>query len=258
MQSVKLSAFFPVCAVVALLTGCIDQCKDLKVRNATQNELINELRSDLQAAEMKHDQLERQFGTVRETGIVEQDALNQKIALMEEDLTKKKALITAMQQQLLFGGAQLPVELSTMLEDFASSREMVTYDADHGIVKFKSDLLFERGSDNVAPGASDAIKALSEILNSEQGKKFDVIIAGHTDDIPIGRAETRQKHPTNWHLSAHRAISVLDLMMKDKVAPERMSIRGFGEYRPVAPNRPGRKGNPQNRRVEIYIVPKGL
>jgi len=257
MQSVKLSAFFLTCATVALLTGCADQCKDLKIRNATQDTLINELRSDLQTTKLNLGKLKRQLDTVRGTGGVEQDALRQKVAVLEEDLTKKKALIASMQQQLLFG-TQLPAELSTMLEDFAKSREMVTYDASRGIVKFKSDLLFELGSDEVASAAVEAVKSLCGILNSEQGKKFDIIIAGHTDDINRFRPETRAKHPTNWHLSAHRAISVQKVMLENNIAPERTSIRGFGEYRPIAPNKPGRKGNPQNRRVEIYIVPKGL
>jgi flagellar motor protein MotB len=39
---------------------------------------------------------------------------------------------------------------------------------------------------------------------------------------------------------------------------ERVSIRGFGEFRPAVPNELNKRGNPQNRRVEIYIVPKGM
>jgi chemotaxis protein MotB len=161
-----------------------------------------------------------------------------------------------MQQRL---GVALPVELSTKLEDFAKANEqMVSFDANTGIVKFKSDLLFEKGSDKVAPTAIEAVKSLCGILNSQEGKKFDIIIAGHTDDLPILKADTRAVHPTNWHLSAHRAISVLDVMTTNSLDPKRLSIRGFGEYRPVAPNAPNKKGNPQNRRVEIYIVPEGV
>jgi chemotaxis protein MotB len=119
-------------------------------------------------------------------------------------------------------------------------------------------LLFESGSDVVAPAAGEVIKSLCKILNSEQGKKFDVIIAGHTDDIRIGKPETREKHPTNWYLSAHRAISVLDIMSSSGISSERMSVRGFGEFRPITPNAPNKKGNSQNRRVEIYIVPQGM
>jgi chemotaxis protein MotB len=134
----------------------------------------------------------------------------------------------------------------------------VEYDSARGIVKLKSDLLFEIGSDTVKADAKQALASLSGILNTERGKEFDVIVAGHTDDIRIGKPETRAKHPTNWHLSAHRAISVLTLMSQSNIAPTRLSARGFGEYRPVVPNRPGKKGHPQNRRVEIYIVSRGM
>jgi len=104
----------------------------------------------------------------------------------------------------------------------------------------------------------EAVKALCKILNTDQAKEFDIIIAGHTDDLPISKPDTKAKHPTNWYLSAHRGISVLDLMTANGIVSERVSVRGFGEFRPIVPNEPGKKGNPQNRRVEIYIVPKGV
>ncbi|MFZ0035651.1 MAG: OmpA family protein [Sedimentisphaerales bacterium] len=259
MRTVKLSALFLLCSFVAI-NGCVSeqQYKDLKVQNDTQQKRIAELESELQTAKVSLEQLKRQLESAEGRGGIEVSALQQKIAALEEDLGKKKELIASMQQQLLTGGASLPAELSTMLEDFAKDKEMVEYDSSRGIVKFKSDLLFEPGSDIVAPAAGEVVKALCKILNSEQGKKFDIIIAGHTDDIRIGKPDTRTKHPTNWHLSAHRAISVLDIMANSGVSSERMSVRGFGEFRPIAPNKPDKKGNPQNRRVEIYIVPKGV
>ena len=258
MQIVKLSVLFLVCACVVLMSGCNAELKDCKIQNATQQKRIAELESEVQTTELKLEKLKRELETAQGRGSIEKDALQQKIAALEEDLSKKKALIASMQQQLLYGGAQLPVELSTMLEDFAKGSEMVTYDSSRGVVKFKSDLLFEKGSAKVVSSAVEAVKSLCGILNSEQGKNFDITIAGHTDDIPIRKPATLAKHPTNWHLSAHRAISVLDVMAKSNIATERMSIRGFGEFRPVVPNKPNKKGNPQNRRVEIYIVPKGM
>jgi chemotaxis protein MotB len=261
MRTVKFSNV-PVLVIfccLAVTVGCVSQqqYKDLKMQNDAQQKRIAQLESELQATTLEYDKLKRLYGTAENRQGIEADALQQKIAALEEDLANKKDLIAKMQQQLLFGGA-LPVELNTMLEDFANSQEMVTYDSSRGVVKFKSDLLFEPGSDIVAPAAKEAVRALCGILNSEQAKDFNVIIAGHTDDIPIGKPDTRQKHPTNWYLSAHRAIAVLDVMSESNIAPERMSVRGFGEYQPVVPNEPNKKGNPQNRRVEIYIVPKGV
>ncbi len=259
MRIVKLSGIFLVCACLALTnSSCSSELQDLRVRNATQDKLIKELRSEVQTTKLNLDQLQRRLDTAEGRSSIKTDALKQKIAALVEQLAKKKTLLALMQQQLLYGGVQLPVELSTMLEDFAEREKMVTYDSSRGIVKFESDLLFERGSDKVVPAARKAVKSLCKILNSEEGKKFDIIIAGHTDDMRIGRPATRERHPTNWHLSAHRGISVLDVMAQSKIASGRMSIRGFGEFRPIAPNKPNRKGNPQNRRVEIYIVPKGL
>ena len=258
MRTVKLSALIILCASVLLFNGCADELRDLRIRNDTQQKHIARLESQMQTTRLRLEQAKRQLATARSRNSVEIDVLRQKVAALEKDLQDKKTLIASMQQQLIYGGAQLPVELSTMLEDFAKTQGMVTYDASRGVVKFKSDLLFERGSDRVAPAAAEAVKSLCKILNSEQGKKFDVIIGGHTDDIRIGRPETRAKHPTNWHLSAHRAISVLNVMAKNNIASGRMSVRGFGEFRPIAPNKPNKKGNPQNRRVEIYIVPEGV
>ena len=258
MQTIKISTIFLVCVCVILLSGCGSELKDLRIQNATQQKQISELESQLQAATLQLEQLKRKLDTADSRYSIEADALKQKIAALEEDVTKRRALIAAMQKQLLYGGVQLPVELSTLLEDFAKSEEMVTYDSARGVVKFKSDLLFERGSDKVAPSAAETVKALCRILNSEQAKKFDIIVAGHTDDMRIGRPETRQKHPTNRHLSSHRAISVAKVMENSKIAPERLSTRGFGEFRPLEPNKPNKKGNPKNRRVEIYIVPKGM
>ncbi|MCJ7729896.1 MAG: OmpA family protein [Sedimentisphaerales bacterium] len=259
MRALKLSVVSIVCACLLLLTGCESpQQKDLRIQNDTQRKRIAELESELQATGLQLEQLKRQLTDAKGKGDVEVDTLQQKIAALEEDLAKKKELIASMQQRLL-SGAALPIELSAKLEDFAKANEqLVSFDPNTGIVKFKSDLLFEKGSDKVAPAAAEAVKTLCGILNSAEGKKFDIIIAGHTDDLPILKPDTRAQHPTNWHLSAHRAISVLDVMATNNLDPKRMSIRGFSEYRPVAPNAPNKKGNQQNRRVEIYIVPEGV
>lgn len=254
MRIVKLSGVFLVCACVALIAGCGPELQSLRIQNAALNRNKAKLESELQVTKLKLEQFKRQLATAEEKGTIEQEILQLKIKALEKDLDEKKRSIAQMQQRLL-GGVMLPVELSAMLEDFAGREEMVTFDPNRGIVKFKSDLLFKSGSDEVLSAAAGAVKSLCAILNSEQGKKFDVIIAGHTDDQPI--RYSRAKHPTNWHLSVHRAISVLNIMSRNNIAWKRVSVRGFGEFRPIAPNEPG-KGNPQNRRVEIYIVARGM
>jgi chemotaxis protein MotB len=258
MRSVKLSTVLVVVGLlagVAVLSGC-DGNADLKLQNRTQQDTINRLSAQLQEANLQLDKLKQRLAAIEGTGGVEAEALRQKIAALEEDLAKKKELIASMQDKLM-GVSPLPVEVSTALEDFAKGNDMVEYDANRGIVKFKSDLVFEKGSDVVTPQAAENVRKLAAILNSDQAKQFGIIVAGHTDDIPIQKPGTREKHPTNWHLSSHRAIAVLQIMQQSGVEPTRLSTRGFGEYRPQEPNGPNKTGNARNRRVEIYIVPAG-
>jgi len=258
MRTVKPSLIFLLCVCVFLVSGCGSEMQDLRIQNDTQRERIEKLESELQVNVLQLDQLQRQLAAAKERGDIEVESLQQEIAALKEDIAKKKELIASMQQRLLLGGGALPVELSTILEDFAEKHDMVTFDSSRGIIKLKSDLLFEKGSDKVDSSAIPAVKLLCGILNSEEAKEFDVIIAGHTDDIPIMKPETRAKHPTNWHLSAHRAIAVLNVMASNNIESKRMSVRGFGEYRPFVENKPNKGGNPQNRRVEIYIVAQGV
>lgn len=244
---------------VVVLNGCVSSMdyEDLEVKNRAQQEHLERLEGELAVANLKIGQCDQYLATAQGRADAEADSLRGEIAALEADIGKKKTLIVSLQKQLL-SGMVLPVELSTQLQDFAETTEMVTYDSSSGMVKFKSDLLFERGSDEVASKAKKPLKSLCGILNSKQGRGFDLIIAGHTDDIPIKKPATRRKHPTNWHLSAHRALSVLKIMTANKVGLKRLSIRGFGEYRPVAKNKPRQGGNVKNRRVEIYIVPRGM
>ncbi len=258
MRTAKVVAVICLGCLVLLSTGCAE-LKDLQVKNADLVRQNKTLEGDLQTKTLRLEELERKLAGMEEEGTVEKDSLNAKIAALQEDLGKKKTLIAALQEKIMMGGGQLPVELSTKLEDLASKyANMMSYDAGSGILKFKSDLLFDKGSDVVAESAITAIKQLCTILNAEDASKFDVIVAGHTDNVPIERPMTKEKHPTNWHLSADRAISVLKIMTSSNVDPTRLSVRGFGQYRPVAENAPDNKGNPLNRRVEIYIVPKGM
>ena len=248
-----------VCVVGSLVavSGCGTEAFDLRVQNETQRTKIASLESELAAAKLQLDQAQRQVSSSGQQGTVEVETLRTKVAALEEDVAKKKSLIASMQERLVHGGNALPVELASKLEDLSKKYPMISFDAGRGVLKVSTDLLFEKGSDVVASSAVEAIKSMCGVLNSEEAQKFDVIVAGHTDDVPVLRPETLAKHPTNWHLSVHRAIAVLNLMTSSSVAPARLSVRGFGEFRPAEPNAGGGKGNAKNRRVEIYIVPQG-
>jgi chemotaxis protein MotB len=260
MRTSTLITILGISAAFLFAGGCVSEAKyrDLQTQNRTQQERIAALEAEANTARLQLDQLKARLAEAESRGGTDIDALRQQVAALEKDIAQKQLLITQLQGQLMRGGQALPAELNTMLEDFAKGSDMITYDPQSGVVKFKSDLLFTPGSADVDPKAREAIKALVGILNSEQGKQFDAVIAGHTDDMLIQKPSTKAAHPTNWYLSAHRAISVLNLMIEDGMDATRVSERGFGEFRPVAPNAPGKKGNAANRRVEIFIVTKGM
>ncbi len=152
---------------------------------------------------------------------------------------------------------KLPEALDNALKRFADEHPSgVIYDSVRGTVRWKADLLFALGSDVVRESSMEALRGFSEIIKSPAAADFEVIVVGHTDNRPISRPKTKAKHPTNWHLSAHRAISVAHMLRKNGYSQERIGVMGYGEYRPVADNAT-EKGASQNRRVEIYLVPHG-
>ncbi len=154
-------------------------------------------------------------------------------------------------------GPKLPEALDAALKGFADQHPtLVAYDSGRGNIKWKADLLFALGSDVVKESSMEALRGFTEVINSPAAKDFEVIVVGHTDNRPIVRPKTKERHPTNWHLSAHRAISVANILQRFGYPSQRVGIMGCGEYRPVADNST-QKGCSQNRRVEIYLVPRG-
>lgn len=256
MKNARVLALIAVIGFIVIVSGCVpqEQYDSQLDKNRIQAEDISSLRSKLSAAELELKQVKDQLKTARGLTGADIEAKNAEIAALEDNIAKKTRLIQKMKDELLRGGVKLPMELSLALGEFAQGNEMVSFDEETGILKFKSDLLFRSGSADVAKTAEKSIDTLASILNSSQGSQFDVIIAGHTDNVPIKYSKVA--HPTNWHLSVHRAISVLNLMINDGIKAKRLSVRGFGDQRPIASNET-KEGKAANRRVEFYIVAEG-
>lgn len=127
----------------------------------------------------------------------------------------------------------------------------VEYSGTDILVTIKNDVFFASASADLSPQMQEQAKILARLLQENQDpvRPFDVIVAGHTDNVPINNV----KFPSNWHLSAHRALNFLDaLLTGSKLDPTHFSSRGYGEYAPVATNDTP-EGRQQNRRVELLI-----
>jgi chemotaxis protein MotB len=133
--------------------------------------------------------------------------------------------------------------------------DLITFDAQRGLLRFASDLTFDSGSDAVKAGAKESLVALAKILNSAPAARYEVHIVGHTDAQPIS-AGTAQRHATNMHLSCHRAISVRTELVGLGVPQSKLMAAGWGDQMPLVAAGP-KGAAAQNRRVEIYLVPLG-
>jgi chemotaxis protein MotB len=117
------------------------------------------------------------------------------------------------------------------------------------ILRFKDDLLFAKGSAELNPRAKALLLKLGEVLSLFDG---DIVVAGHTDDLPI----RSKKFRSNWDLSAARAVSVVDFLLAHKfVLPRHIMAVGYGPSRPLYPN-DSEKHRAANRRVEIILLQK--
>ena len=244
--------------------GCVPahEHQALIAANDRAQSQLKQAQDQLQAALTERGRLEGELSAAREV-------LTHKNAQIEK-LQESRALWETQYNQLLARYEKdtkmpdppslgltiaLPPALDRQLQEWVErTGDLVSYDRKRGMVKFKTDLLFAKGSDNVSTEAQTVLAKLAEIVKGADAARFNVYIAGHTDDIPIGSA-TARRHPTNWYLSVHRAVSVKDVLARAGVPDKRMGVMGFGEFHPVAENAPDKKGNPLNRRVELWIVP---
>ncbi len=171
------------------------------------------------------------------------------------DLDRLVSDYDRLQRQLIeLGAGPLPMEVIDALTELATRYpEVLEFDAQRGVVRFAADFTFPLGSVELSESARQALRTFAGILGSDGAESLEVRIVGHTDNVPIRRAETRAKHPSNLHLSAHRAIAVRDALVAAGLTPQRFSVVGYGEYRPIVAN--GRNGAPENRRVEVFLTP---
>lgn len=131
--------------------------------------------------------------------------------------------------------------------------ELVQFEtsADGGlIVRLDAGATFGSGSAEIMQGAVPALDAVGGVL-SQVGNS--VRVEGHTDDIPM---RPTPQYPDNWALSGARANVVLRYLHDYyQIASGRLSVAGYADSHPVAPNSTP-QGRAKNRRVDIVVLPR--
>lgn len=143
-------------------------------------------------------------------------------------------------------------EVFEKVKDFVEEHELsaqvsVKADARGVVIDIKENVLFDLGKADIKPESRIILDKLS-LLFTEIDK--DIVIEGHTDNLPINTYQ----FPTNWELSATRAVNVLRYFVEIKGAdPTRITATGYGEYSPIESNDTV-EGRAANRRVNILLL----
>lgn len=113
-------------------------------------------------------------------------------------------------------------------------------------IDIRDTLLFPSGQASLEPQAMNLLKDIAEMLTTWP---YQVQVNGYTDNVPIRNG----MFASNWELSAMRAVSVVQTLIRYRVPPERLVAAGYGEYHPVASNDTP-EGRAANRRVSIVLL----
>jgi len=123
--------------------------------------------------------------------------------------------------------------------------------ADAIMLELSSNSFFASGSALVKPAMQQTLFGLSQIIAALPITEYRVEIEGHTDDVPINSS----RFPSNWELSAMRAINVLHLFERAGLEPAMMSASAFADTRPKVANiGTDGVGIPENRATNRRIV----
>lgn len=114
------------------------------------------------------------------------------------------------------------------------------------VIRMTGQVLFDLGKANLNPAGREVLKTIARFL---KGIPNDIMIEGHTDDLPINNSE----FPNNWVLSSIRATTVISYFIEQRIDPRRLSAAGYSEYKPLVPNTSA-ANRAKNRRVDIVIL----
>jgi len=164
---------------------------------------------------------------------------------LREEVMNKDARISYLESEMRKMAAQL-AESPEVIETVKVEKVKDT-------IRFTilNEVLFAKGSFDLQSEGLAALEHLLELIGKQYPER-DLVIEGHTDDQPYRDPEKF----SNWELSANRALAVLRYFQDRGVAPERLSVAAFGQYRPVEDNST-EEGRRRNRRAVVVVQPAG-
>lgn len=223
---------------IGTLTTALDSEKQVSARALAQVEVLNQ-----------------QIAALR----TQLAALEQALDASEKKDKESQARIADLGQRLNVALAQRVQELSRYRSDFFGRlREILGNRPDIRVVGdrfvFQSELFFSSGSAALsAQGKAELDKLAPALIDLEKKIPKEIPwvlrVDGHTDKRPI----VNSQYPSNWALSAARAISVVQYLHSKGVSPQRLVAAGFGEFQPLDPA-DTEEAYRRNRRLEFKLT----
>lgn len=194
-------------------------------------------------------------------------ALRRQIAVLEDALEASEERDRESQTKIADLGKRLNVALAQRVQElsryrsdfFGRLREILAQRSDIEVVGdrfvFQSEVLFSTGADQVNEAGKAQLDILADAINELEQQIPEEIewvlrVDGHTDARPLsGTGRLRN----NWELSAARAISVVQYLIQQGVAPERLVAAGFGEFQPLEDGSTP-EAYARNRRIELKLT----
>jgi chemotaxis protein MotB len=260
-----------------------DRGRELEARLATQEERTALAQRELQARETRLAELQALY-LGRQTDLDNEKRLSSQaqaqVALLNQQLQALRQQLAAIQaslqsaeskdqdQQVVIAdlGRRLNQALAQRVEElsryrsefFGRLREVLGDRRDIVIVGdrfvFQSEVLFVSGSAQLGDEGKAQLVKLATTLRELMPRipnEIDWVLRvdGHTDSVPI----TTAQFPSNWELSAARAINVVQFLIANGVPARRLAATGFGEFQPLDPGR-DEIAFRRNRRIELKLT----
>lgn len=227
---------------------------DLKTQFEKLKAEAAELTKDKQALTADKKQLDVVLSAKTDALSKNVSELRQKITDLEQENNRLKGEIVALQkvkeEKLKEVSSTYEQLLSNMKTEIAQGQVTISELKGKLTVNMEAAILFDSGKADVKPEGLDILKKMVDTLKGVTDKA--IRIEGHTDNVQISGALTRV-FPTNWELSAARAINVARYLQQQGIDPANLSAAAFAEHKPVDDNAT-REGRARNRRIEITLV----
>ena len=208
--------------------------------------LLEELqiaKDDLQQKEDKLTNLQQSLTAQQKRLLITQSELESrelKVTELQSIINKKDSVLLALKERI-----------SAALLGFEGDGLTITQKNGKVYISLEEKLLFASGSWTIDTRGEEALSKLAKSLESQ--KDINVLIEGHTDNIPFGG---RGQIKDNWDLSVVRATAIVRIITSNSnISMDRLTAAGRGEFVPIAENTT-KEGRRANRRIEIILTPK--